>query len=200
MPTKPIADIPKEKRKSVISKKKRWERLRIRELMAEGYSYHQIKAQFPDISDATYRNRLNEIRMEDNEIIAQKLLREGTFLVTDLTVLDDRLGDAIRFCKQLIDDPKISPWLKFEAKKFQVDVSVAKFKLQAEGPRIIDEVTKPIQRVVRGELKPIQALEGVRKLKSATNEEKERYKEVWAAQVQEGKEERTGSQVEKAQG
>lgn len=200
MPVKPIGDIPEERRKSFISKKKRHERLRIRELMVKGYSYHEIKSKFPDISDATYRNRLNEIRMEDNEIIAQKLLQEGTYLVTDLAVLDERLGNAIKFCDALIEDPKISPWLKFEAKKFYVDVSVAKFKLQAEGPRIIDEVTKPIQRVIRGELKPIQALEGVRKLKSATDEEKERYKQVWAAQVPEEKEETTGSQAEKVQG
>jgi hypothetical protein len=183
---KPIRDIPKEKRKSYISKKKGWERLKIRELLAEGKTYADIQAALSNVmSPSTFWNRLNEIRMEDNAIIKKKLDENNTFLVTDLSTLDRQLGQALEFCKQLIEDEKASWFLKLEAKKFAVDVAVWRFKLQVEGPRIITEATTPVRKVATGELRPIDAIQqNLPRLKSATNEEREKFKNKWVEQVQ----------------
>jgi hypothetical protein len=197
---KPFRDNPPDKTKSAISRKKMWERLKIRELLAEGKSYPDIRAQLGNISNATFWNRMNEIRMEDNDIIKKKLDENNTFLVTDLTTLDRQLGETIDFCKNLIENEKTSPFLKLETKKFMTDVQVWKFKLQVEGPRVIMEATTPVRKIAMGELKPMEAIQqGLPKLKSATNEERERFGK-WAAQVQEEKVIPTGvSQEEKGQ-
>jgi hypothetical protein len=181
---KPIRDIPKEKRKSFVSKQKVWEKLKIRELLAEGKTEEEIKAQFPTMTDRTFDNRMNDIRLEDSAYIKRKLDENNTFLVVDLRTLDKQLGEAINFCNELIKNEKTSPFLKLEAKKFMIDVAVWRFKLQIEGPRVIMDATTPVRKVAHGELKPIEAIQqNLPRLKSATNEEREKYKK-WAAQVQ----------------
>jgi hypothetical protein len=196
---KPIRDIPKEERKSFVSKKKFHEKLQIRELLAKGKSEQDIKATFPMMTERTFHNRMNEIRMEDNEYIKKKLDENNSYLVVDLSTLNRQLGEAIEFCQKLIENEKTSPFLKLETKKFMVDIQVWKFKLQVEGPRVIMDATTPVKKIASGELKPVEAIQqSLPKLKSATNEERNKFSK-WVEQGQEEKAEIEASQVEKGQ-
>src|SRR3712207_2188263 len=99
---------------------------------------------------------MNEIRQEDNEILIKRLRQEeGSMLVTDIKRLDERMGDAIRHMDQIIDDPKASHYVKIEAQRLRMEVALAQLKLKVEGPRLLDEIAKPVAMLAEGKLTPV---------------------------------------------
>lgn len=186
-----------------MSKRKRWERLQIRNDLKSGMSESEVMDKYgKTMSRATFWNRMNEIRVEDNEIILQKLRNsDGSFLVTDIKRLDERMGDAIQHMNRLIADPKSSPFVRIEAERLRMEIALAQLKLKVEGPRLLDEVSKPVQKLAEGRITPLQALESLPKVKYATEEERKKLRErmKWAAQVQEENIQTVDSEAERAE-
>jgi hypothetical protein len=177
--SKPIRDIPKERRRSYRQNKRKWELLQIRYDRKRGLSESEIMAKY-NMSWGTFHARMEEIRREDNEVIMKHLREQGeSMLVVDIKRFDDRLDDAIKFCDKIIDDLK-APWfVKLEAQRLRLDAAYTQVKLRIEGPRLIGELTKnsPVKSLAEGKLSPMQALDTLPKLKRGDAEAEKQYQE-----------------------
>jgi hypothetical protein len=194
---KPIGDVPQEKRRSYKVKKIGWECLQIRRDLKAGMSEAEVRAKY-NMSIGTFFNRMQTIRDEDEKEIMKDFTKNGgSKLVVDVKRFDERLGDAVAHMDRIITDPKASHFVQIEAQRLRLEAAQAQWKLRMEGPRVLEEFSKPVVSLTEGRVTPMQALEGLPAVKKSRELElKQRLeqagtvlenREQWVDRVQEGK-------------
>jgi translation initiation factor 2B subunit (eIF-2B alpha/beta/delta family) len=116
---------------------------RIRQLMVEGRSNSEIQ-NILQLEERTFYRYMAKIHEIDQALFDEQ---EKKTLTTEIGLFKDRLLKSYMWYNAMADNENMKADIRMEARLNAVDVSLALVKLEIEGPRLIEEGRRLVEKL-----------------------------------------------------